>query len=132
MPTTSVVYPSHRLVVTSCSEGVTLDEVRTSAAQIRDHPEFRPHFRQLIDLNRATRIHLHFKELYELKHVHDPFSNESKRAVVAATDASYGVSRMYQLILNTPYFEVFRSLPQAAQWLEVDLSFLENELHSTR
>jgi hypothetical protein len=128
MPTANLVFPSLCLVVTKCFDDVTLDDIAASALQIRNHPDFNPDFRQLIDLTRVVGLHLHYNDLYQLKHLHDPFSNEGKRAVVASADVVYGMSRMYQLILNTPFFEVFRSLADAAQWLELDPSFLENEL----
>jgi len=68
-------------VISACSEVVTLDEVKSSCAKIKAHPEFRPDFRQLIDLSEASKLDLHHEELNILAEIHDPFSENSRRAV---------------------------------------------------
>jgi len=130
MPTTSLVSTRYRLVITTCFGELTLDELKVGAAHVRNHPEFHPDFRQFIDLSHVVKLHLHFRDLYQLKHANDPFSNEGKRAVVAPSDLTFGMSRMYQLILNSAHFEVFHSLAEALAWLELDPATLEDALQN--
>jgi len=130
MPETSLVCAPHRLVISTCYGELTLQELKSAGANLRSHADFHPDFRQLIDLSHVVKVDLHFRDLYQLKHADDPFSNEGKRAVFAPNDVSFGMSRMYQLILNTAHFEVFRSLADALAWLELDPATLEDVLQN--
>jgi hypothetical protein len=125
MPAASFVDSHNRLVMTICTGELTLDEVETTYAEIHRHPEFCPDFQQFLDFSEASRCHLYAKDLYQLKHAHDPFSNRAKRAVVAPDAVWFGISRMYQLMLNSAQFEVFRSLPEASEWLGIEARVLE-------
>jgi len=129
MPASSFVDLSSRLVITLCAGEVTLAEVTATVAEIRDHPGFHPDFRQLVDLSQVSNLRLHFNDLHHLHHACDPFSNQGKRAVVACDNVTFGMSRMYQLITNSPQFEVFRSLPEAVRWLKWDATLLEGVVH---
>lgn len=125
MPVSSFVDAPARLVITLCVGEVTLKEITATFAEIRRHPGFHPDFRQLSDLSLATSIPLRFPDLYHLQQACDPFSNQGKRAVVASVPVPFGLSRMYQLIVNSPNFEVFRSMPEALNFLEWDGTLLE-------
>jgi hypothetical protein len=125
MPAASFVDSSHRVVITVCSGELTLDEITATCAEIQGHPEFRPDFQQLIDLSIASKCHLFAKDLYQLKHAYDPFSNKGKRAVVAPDAVWFGIGRMYQLMLNSTQFDVFRSLPEAIAWLGLEARVVE-------
>jgi hypothetical protein len=117
MPVSSFVDASNRLVITLCLGEVTLAELTATSTDIRNHPGFHPDFRQLIDLSRVTNLPLHFPDLYHLRQACDPFSDQGRRAVVAPDAITFGLSRMYQLIVDNPNFEVVRSLPDALGWL---------------
>jgi hypothetical protein len=125
MPAASIVDSSHRVVITVCSGELTLDEIKATSAEIQGHSEFHPDFQQLIDLSAASKCHLYAKDLYQLKDAYDPFSNKGKRAVVAPDAVWFGIGRMYQLMLNSTQFAVFRSLPEAIAWLGLDVTVLE-------
>jgi hypothetical protein len=130
MPATNLVCAPYRLVISTCYGEVTAQELKSATVDLRRHPEFRPGLRQLIDLSHVVKLNLDFRDLYQLKHADDPFSNEGKRAVFAPNDLSFGMSRMYQQILNTAHFEVFRSLADALAWLELDPAVLEEILRN--
>jgi len=125
MPVSSFVDSPARLVITLCVGEVTLKEITATFAEIRDHPGFHPDFRQLTDLSLASNIPVRFPDLYHLQQACDPFSNRGKRAIVASRAVPFGLSRMYQLIVNSPNFEVFRSMPEALNFLEWDGTLLE-------
>jgi hypothetical protein len=125
MAVSSFVDVPGRLVITLCIGEVTLNEISATFSEIRNHPGFHPDFRQLSDLSLASSIPLRFPDLYHLQQACDPFSNQGKRAVVAPDPVPFGLSRMYQLIVNNPNFEVFRSLPDALTFLEWNGTLLE-------
>lgn len=124
MPAVSFVDSSHRVVVTICSGDLTLHEVKATFADIHGNPDFRPDFQQLIDLSEVSKCPLYSKDLYQLKQAHDPFSNEGKRALVAPHAVLFGIGRMYQQILSSSQFEVFRSLVDAMSWLGLNAVIL--------
>lgn len=125
MPVSSFVDSPARLVITLCIGEVTLKEISETFSEIRNHPGFHPDFRQLSDLSLASSMPLRFPDLYHLQQACDPFSNLGKRAVVAPNAVPFGLSRMYQLIVNNSNFEVFHSLPHALTFLEWDGTLLE-------
>ena len=125
MPVSSFVDSPARLVITLCIGRVTLKEITATFSEIRNHPGFHPDFRQLSDVSLASSIPLRFPDLYHLQQACDPFSNQGKRAVVAPDAVPFGLSRMYQLIVNSPNFEVFRALPDALNFLEWNGTLLE-------
>ena len=63
---------------------------------------------------------LRYDELALLAEVHDPFSEKGRRAVAGPNSVSFGIGRMYQMILNTPEFQGFRSHREALDWLGLD------------
>jgi hypothetical protein len=125
MPVSSFVDSPARLVITLCIGEVTLKEISATFSEIRNHSGFHPDFRQLSDLSLASRIPLRFPDLYHLQQSCDPFSNQGKRAMVAPDPVPFGLSRMYQLIVNSPNFEVFHSLPDALNFLGWSGTLLE-------
>lgn len=46
-------------------------------------PGFNPGFRQLVDLSQISKLRLRLKDLEEIQHSWDPFSNTGKRAAFA-------------------------------------------------
>ena len=114
------------VVFTLCWREVTRDELVSSLAQLRNHPEFRISYHQLIDLFHVSKTALDFKDLCGIHLADDPFSGESRRAFVAPRgSASFGFARMYQSIVDGSQIEVFDSLADAIRWLGVDVSIDE-------
>jgi hypothetical protein len=125
MPVSSFVDTPSRLVITLCVGEIALSEIVASFDEIRNHSGFHPDFRQLCDLSMVSSIPLHFPDLYHLQQSCDPFSNQGRRAIVAPEAVSFGLSRMYQLIVNSPNLEVFRALPDALAFLDWNGALLE-------
>ncbi len=120
MGVASFVDPERKVVLTVFSGVVSIDDVKSSCASIKANPEFRPDFHQLIDLSNASKLDLHYDELNILAEVHDPFSDKGRRACIGPNSVSFGIGRMYQMILNNPAFRVFRSEREAINWLGLD------------
>ncbi len=126
MPVWHVVDHSHRLVITTCSGEISRDEMVASLTWLRDHPDFRSEFSQLADLTQVSSLKLGFHDLEAIHRLHDPFSNEGKRAVVApGAGATFGLARMYQSLVDHVRFEVFQSLLEAVAWLGLDGAVIE-------
>jgi len=120
MCVSSFVDPSNRVVIPVCSGVVTLDEVKSSCAEVKAHPLFRSDFRQLIDLSEMSKLDLRYNELNLLAEFHDPFLEKGRRAVIAPHPVSFGVGRRYQMILTSPEFQGFRSHSEATTWLGLE------------
>jgi hypothetical protein len=108
---------ARRIVLTMFSGKVTLDQSLAYYKQLRSDPEFDFSFDELISVPESARLHLNFEALSSIRTV-DPFSPESKRAVVAPLDVNYGISRMYGSLLNREGFRVFRTLAEAEAFLD--------------
>jgi hypothetical protein len=114
---------SNRLVITLCSGEVSRTEVVASLTELRQHPDFRPDFCQLVDLSQVSRLDLYFADMNTIHRAHDPFSNEGRRAVIApGSGATFGLARMYQSIVDSAHFEVFQSSLDAIAWLGLDVT----------
>lgn len=86
---------------------------------------FRPTLAHLADVSGITQLEMETHDLFELRRVHDPFSNEHRRAVVVPDS---GVTRdaavFYRSISGNPNFELFSSLPAALSWLDLSATIL--------
>jgi hypothetical protein len=126
VPILHFVDPPRRLVVTTCWGEVSRTEVEASLTKLRKHPDFRPDFRQLADLSRVLNLDLYFADMDAIHRGYDPFSNEGRRAVVVPDNgATYGLARMYQSLVDSPQFEVFRSMLDAIAWLGLEVTILQ-------
>jgi hypothetical protein len=118
VPARHVVELEGRLVYTTFSGIVTLDDVVRLIASLRADPQFDSEFSEIVDLSNASDVRLGYDEFKRLEEL-DPFSEGSKRAFVIPTNpAVYGVTRMYHLIQNEdPSIKIFRSEQEAREWI---------------
>jgi hypothetical protein len=107
---------ARRIVFTAIGGEVTLDQSLAYCNQLGSDPEFDSSFDQLVSFPESARPGSQFSSPF-LHPTVDPFSPESKRAVVAPADVVYGVSRMYESILDREDFQVFRTLAEAKAFL---------------
>lgn len=126
MPVLHFVDASNRLVITTCAGEVSREEVVESLKELRAHPDFRPDFGQLADLSEVSRLNLSFNDMEAIARLYNPFSNEGKRAmVVPVKGATFGLTRMYQLLVDHEHFEIFQSAHDAIVWLGLGTTILE-------
>jgi len=93
--------------------------VALHATALSSDPAFDPRFSELVDSTAVERHGLSFSDIYHIIHEGDPFSTESKRAIVVSDDAGYGTARAYQLAKKEPPVRVFRDKDEALRWLEM-------------
>ncbi len=119
MPARYVVHVDERLVYTTFSGIVTLDDVVRLISALCADPSFNSEFAEIVDLSSASDVRLGYEEFKRLEEL-DPFSDGSKRAFVIPTNpAVYGVTRMYQLIQNDdPTIKIFRTEQEAREWVK--------------
>ena len=125
MPIHYSIDRGRRIVFTTWSDQLTYEELRAHLDELRSDPNFDPSFDQLINLSDVSVIRLTFNNLSAIKD-HDPFSLESRRAVVAPRDVAYGISRMYETIRGGG-LTVFRSMEPARTWLGLDLQVTKGQ-----
>lgn len=97
------------------------EDMREHMRALRDDPDFRADFDQLLDLSGVTDLTLTAADVRE--HVEEsPFGAGSRRAIVASSDAVFGMARMYQILRanEKDEIEVFRTFEDARQWLGDD------------
>ena len=125
MPVTFRVLPELDLVHTVWTGVVTLEDGTRHNEGLRAHPDFHPGMRQLSDA-RAAQSEVSGPGVRGLAR-HSAFGPESRRAIVAADDAIFGVSRMYEAqATQAGEVRIFRDYDEALAWLGVDPSELES------
>ena len=118
LPMTSEIDVDRRLVRTRLVGAVTVAEVEEHNRALALDPKFKPQFEQLVDLSGMTAI------LYDLAAVRKSagehvFSPGVRRALVATSDAAFGMSRMFAMQSESEgqRIEVFRDMKEAEAWL---------------
>ena len=123
MPINYVIKKEARLVLTTGTGVVTFPESRAHQDRLLLDPEFDPEFNQLIDMTAVTRFEVSADQAREIAQ-RPLFSTNSKRAVVAADPAIYGMHRVIEVRHHfTPThseMRVFCALPAALQWLGLE------------
>jgi hypothetical protein len=123
MPLSYVVYPEHRLVISTGSGRVTWEEIKEVQDQSKTDPNFNPEFNQIVDLRAVIGVDMTNEHARVLAR-RMIFSFTSKRAFVAANPAVSGVARMWEIFTeisdNPSQIRLFNDLPSALKWLNLD------------
>jgi hypothetical protein len=108
-----------RRIVFSRATGIVTDEVLLDHQQrLSADPDFEPDFRQLYDFCDVEELQATSMGVRELA-INNPFGRGAQRALVAGSQAVYGVARMFQIMAEKgpDRIEVFYSLEEALDWL---------------
>lgn len=118
MPADYAIDVEQRLVLTTFTGAVTLDDVMGLIARLRSDSRFEPTFSELVDLSGASAVHLGHAEFQRLGSL-DPFSRDSKRAfLVPSQGAVFGVTRMFHILRNeNPSIRIVHTIDEAKEWL---------------
>ncbi|MFL6438808.1 MAG: hypothetical protein ACJ71Q_14610 [Terriglobales bacterium] len=115
--------PDSKTVLISFSGHSSMDEAISLRHELRADPLFRSTLNELVDLGRLSSSDGSFDDFAMRGAQGDPFCRESRRAIVAPTEFSYGMARMYAALRDRDgVFGVFRSLETACKWLDLDES----------
>lgn len=110
-----------RQLVTSRLWGpVTEEEVHEHNTRLRTDPKFDPSYRQLVDLTGITEIRVGTHMINETS-LDQFFAPGTRRAMVACSDAVFGMARMFALRAEGlgQTIEVFREAAPAREWLGI-------------
>jgi hypothetical protein len=92
---------------------------------ITSDPDWKPRYNILVDLRETDKFDLSVTDIEELASLHESLRSvigDGKLAVVALSDAVYGVSRMWETVTEGHTFKainVFRDLREAEDWLGI-------------
>ena len=114
-----------RLVV-SCATGVlSFADVLSHGDRLRTESSFEATFDNLLDLTAVTSIALTQDEVHEAAR-RSPFAAPSRKAIVAASSAHFGIGRMYEAYfdsyrsgLRSATTRVFQDRASACSWLGI-------------
>ena len=110
-----------RSMVLSRAWGVLQDsELLRHARALGTDPLFRPGFNQIVDFRDVTEIQVTSATVREMVHL-SPFGKGSRRALLVNNDVVFGLTRMYQILMEQAPDEVaiFRDEDVALKWLGV-------------
>jgi len=119
LPASYTIDGDRRIVFSRIWGTATEDEVREHGLRLRNDPEFQPDFRQLLDLSDLTEI-LVGSEMVRNAARDQFFSPGVRRALVATSDAAFGMARMYAIASEHAgqTIQVFRDMNAAEAWLD--------------
>jgi len=120
----SYTIDSDRKIVLSRIWGIaTEDEIQEHGQRLRVDPEFRPDFRQLIDMSDVTEIRVGSEMVRDAAR-NQFFSPGVRRALVATSDVAFGMARMYAIASENAgqTIKVFRDMKAAQAWLDQNQS----------
>jgi hypothetical protein len=125
MPYRSRGFREHALRVTVLAGVLGEAEILEEYARVLARPDFDPAERELVDLGGVERLDISVSGVGRAVSMARPFDRAGiahRQAIVAPTDVSYGLSRMYQLMRHESpgETEIFRDLDTACRWLGVD------------
>lgn len=119
MPAYFKIDKEHRLVMSTLSGVFTIEDALAHQENLRKHPDFDPSFSQLMDGTHLTRVELQRKDVQRLAR-DSIFSPDSRRALVASSDAAFGLARMFEAFRDTmgeKGIRVFRNLDDGLDWV---------------
>lgn len=118
MPATYTIDPTRRLVIVRAYGDLTGEELVAYYARLKRDPAFDPSFRQLSDFREVTHISAPAATVAVVA-AGKTFAPGTRRAIVAPSNAAYGVARMFGIYAEAAgqVVEAFRDLPAAEAWL---------------
>jgi len=121
MALTQVVDATRRLVINVASGTVNAQDMIDNQLALRNDEAFAGSFRSLVDLRRVVDIDVSGEELRALAAT-SPFDPGVRRAYVVTSRAQFGVTRLYQAIINADasIYRIFENWDEAVTWLEAD------------
>jgi hypothetical protein len=120
MPAQYTIDKAHRTVYMTITGKLDMGDVKEVVARLRNDPDFDPDFKELVDGSQMQLPNLFYDDFKAISDSVDPFSEKSRRAIVAPEGVLYGISRMYQMIRGGENTRVFNDREKALAWLEAD------------
>lgn len=120
MPARYTIDKAQRTVFMTIRGKLDMADVRDVVGRLIQDPDFDPVFQELVDARDMTLPNLFYEDFQSISDHVDPFSHQSRRAIVAPEGVLYGIARMYQLIRGGENTRVFSSRDEALAWLGLE------------
>ena len=112
-----IVDSKNRIVSANFGRRLTMSDAERFATDFRNNPAFDPSFSELSDLTDVEDPQIDFASAARFARYSDPFSHESKRAIVAPKLLMYETALMYKSIRNDENIAVFMTVDEAKSCL---------------
>ena len=122
MPITYQIDPKRKLVHTQIEGRLNLEDALAHAYTLKNDPQFRPDYSELVDLSKFTGSDLPpaAMEAFANDLPGEVFAPHARRALVAPGDPIFDLSRQYQhMRRNAESFRVFHTVDEAKEWLGI-------------
>lgn len=126
MPFDYVIDREAGIVFSTGIGAVTLAELTGHQDRLTSDPDFKPDFRQLVDLTKVDHFNTKLSDLHALA-ARNVFGPGSRRAIVANSELHFGMARGFELMRaaltkgeNREEIMVFRDLAEARSWLGLE------------
>lgn len=121
MPGSYLIDEARRLVFSRGWGVLTDDELHWHAETLAADPRFDPGHSQVVDFRDLSEIQVTAEGIRCLAHM-NPFRRDSRRAVIAPDDVSFGLTRMFEILTQSDpdQFRVFRTVGPALEWVGLD------------
>jgi hypothetical protein len=119
MPAFYKIDKVRRLVISSGSGVLTIEDILMHQERLLADPDFDSSFSQLTDFTQFTKIDVTADQV-RLAAKKDIFSPRSRRALVVKNDLQYGLARMFEIHRDSAGevgIRVFRNLDEALDWV---------------
>ena len=113
-----------RVVLFTGAEVFSTEDMLTCVEQVASHPDFRPDFDHLVDMRAVTDFAPSAEDVKtRAKRDHEgKVLNASRIAIVSSSDIVFGMSRMYETLMDDASVTVrtFKEMESAKSWLGLD------------
>jgi hypothetical protein len=120
MPVDYRIDSERRIVFSTGTGAVTVQEILAYQQRLRQDPAFSADFNQLFDYRTVSAEQLRTTDIQGLAET-DVFSPGSRRAFVVSEDVTFGLARMFEMFRDSnERIVVFRNINEARRWLGLD------------
>jgi hypothetical protein len=120
MPTSFEIDTKRRLVISSGSGRVVVEEMIEHQRRLQADPRFQPDFSQLVDFTGTEKVDISPQDVARLAEL-ALFAPTARRAIIAANPLVFGFSRMYGMfreLAGEKGIRVFRTREEAMRWID--------------
>ena len=110
-------------IVYSSFEGALNDnDILTHRDALKRHPDFNPQFSEIVDFTEVKQLKVTVGLVNAMAKGDSLYSPESRHAVIAPHDMTYGVARLYQMLAQDtrPNVAVVRSMAEARRFVGIE------------
>ncbi len=119
MPASYIIDKERRLVLSSGTGVLTVEDIQGHMDGLSRDPDFDPDFSQLVDFSQITVVELSPDDIRRFAK-RTIFSSQSRRALFVKNDLQFGLARMFEIhreLNGETGIRVFRNFDEAMDWV---------------